>query len=230
MVKGSGRLASSSTRMSSGLAPLSTGHVDRADGSGLDFPAAERAGHHPAQNIGDQQRRRQFIFHRAAAGMESDHAPVSARSRARRSPGLRRSRRPRCLPAAGENISADSSVTSRVRRPAPKAVSGCQRSSFTSGLRGPHRNRRSRRQAAQSRSTRCAGAAGGAKRSSTTTSAFTAGSYFAGDSNIGIHLRIGWKSAGAATRVRWNRPLRARKLPRAVRSRHDRPAEMRRER
>ena len=57
-------------------------YIYRADGSRLNLPLAKRSRRHPAQDIGDQQRRRQLVFHRAAARIESDDHLFGASIRA----------------------------------------------------------------------------------------------------------------------------------------------------
>ena len=78
MVNGSGADLSVSTRMLAGSVPLSTGTFTVPTVPACTSQRRKRFRSHPAQNIRDQQRRRQFIFHRAAAGLKPDAPPSSA--------------------------------------------------------------------------------------------------------------------------------------------------------
>ena len=172
-MKGSGRWFSVTTRTLAGSVPLSSGTLTVPT-----VPACTSQ----RRNVSGAIQRRMFAinsgvassyFIEARTGLKSDTTIFGVPGRATTS-GPSAASATAMSPAAGLKISADSSSTSFVRRPAPSAVSGRHRSSFTlrscvsrTGIGEPSAGG-SIQMEFRVRAT------GGAKRSSTTMSAFTA--------------------------------------------------------
>ena len=93
-------------------------HIHRADGARRQLPGAKCIGRHPANDVGEQQRRGELVFHSRSDGMKTEHHHF-------RIAGARDDQRPASdrattmSPGAGRKISALASSMSRARKPAP---------------------------------------------------------------------------------------------------------------
>ena len=172
-----------------------------------------------------------LVFHRSAPGMEAEHhqfrRPTGFDARPREVPAADSATV--MSPAAGAKTSADSSVTSCVRRPAPSGVSGRHFSSFTSFLV----SRTGTGEPSAGGSIQMEFARGGvaAERSGPARPRrpLRAGSYLSGDLKFGVHLRIGGDQGTQQLRLFGIDHDLQRSLARAARSTPGRPEETRRE-